>query len=140
MAEEKPKEEPPKQEQEAPKQEQEAPKQEEAPKKEEKKDDDDKKNNKKKGRWRALENTPPGFDNFASKLGLSGDFKFAQYMPNFGLTADMYQPAYAVIFCFKSNKKIKEFNIKQQQQLTKNPQKLNKDIYYLYQHDGLSLY
>lgn len=120
------------------------PKEEEQPKKEEEKKEepanDGDKDKEKKGRWRALENTPPGFDNFAEKLGLGSDFKFAQYMPHFGLTADMYQPTYAIIFCFRSNAKIKEFKLKQQEELTKNPQKLNNDLFYLYQHDGLTLY
>lgn len=138
--EEKPKEEPKEATKEEPKQD-DKPKDESKPeekKQDEAAEDGDNKDKKKKGRWRALENTPQGFDNFAVKLGLSADFKFAQYLPNFGLTADMYQPAKAVIFCFKSNAKMKEFKTKQAEELADKQKDLNPNLFYLYQHDGLS--
>ena len=135
--EEKPKEDESKPKEEEPKQEESKPKEEEKKQDEDAADDNDK-DKKKKGRWRALENTPQGFDNFAAKLGLSADFKFAQYLPNFGLTADMYQPAKAVVFCFKSNAKMKEFKTKQAEELADKQKDINPNLFYLYQHDGLS--
>eukprot|EP01084_Bolivina_argentea_P040882 75459_1 len=122
---------------EEPKQE-EQPKQEEAPKQEEEKKEDKDKNEVEEGNWLALESNPGPLNKFAARMGLPGEFAFCDV---YGLDPELLQfvpqPVLAVMLLFPSSKGIKEYKMKQQQELTENPQKINKDLFYLYQHDNI---
>ena len=92
------------------------------------------------GNWLALESNPGPLNKFAARMGLPSDFAFCDI---YGLDPELLQfvpqPVLAVVLLFPSSKGIKEYKMKQQEELTKNPQKLNKDLFYLYQHDKLHL-
>eukprot|EP00483_Globobulimina_turgida_P008575 UN08593 len=71
-------------------------------------------------------------------MGLPDGFAFCDV---YGLDAELLafvpQPVLAVMLLFPSSQAIKEYKLKQQEQLTKNPQKINQDLFYLYQHDDI---
>ena len=111
-------------------------------KKEEKKEESNDSNKKEKieeGRWLALESNPGPLNKFAKRMGLPDEYAFCDI---WGLDDDLLafvpQPVLAVMFLFPSSKGIKEYKLKQQEELTKNPQKINEKLFYLYQHDELN--
>lgn len=99
------------------------------------KDDKDKME---RGNWLALESNPAPLNKFATRMGLPGDYAFCDI---YGLDAELLQfvpkPVLAVMLLFPSSKKINEFKAKQMETLTKSPQKMNKDLFYLHQHDDI---
>merc|ERR1711879_855164 len=107
-------------------------------KKEEEADDANDEKPKKRGNWLALESNPGPLNKFATRMGLPGDYAFCDI---YGLDPELLnfvpQPVLAVMLLFPSSEKIKEFKTKQMEELTKNPQKINKDLFYLHQHDDI---
>ena len=94
-----------------------------------------------RGNWLALESNPGPLNKFATRMGLPGDYAFCDI---YGLDAELLQfvpqPVLAVMLLFPSSVKIKEFKAKQMDELTKSPQKMNDDLFYLYQHDEFRLF
>eukprot|EP01084_Bolivina_argentea_P031105 57584_1 len=110
-------------------------------KKEEQQQNDDDNNKKKEsteGSWLALESNPGPLNKFARRMGLPDAYAFCDI---WGLDDDLLafvpQPVLAVMFLFPSSKGIKEYKLKQQEEYTQTPQKLNNDLFYLYQHDDI---
>ena len=113
----------------------EEPKQDKVEEKTEESNDKDKKEIE-RGNWLALESNPGPLNKFAARMGLPDNFAFCDI---YGLDPDLLsfvpQPVLAVMLLFPSSKGIREYKQKQQEELTKNPQDIDKDLFYLYQHD-----
>merc|ERR1712228_630491 len=90
------------------------------------------------GNWLALESNPGPLNKFAKRMGLPDGYEFCDI---FGLDAELLafvpKPCLAVMLLFPSSKGIKDYKQKQQEELTKNPQKIDDDLFYLYQHDDI---
>lgn len=91
-----------------------------------------------KASWLALESNPVGANNFARRMGLPDNLAFCDiYGLDTELLAFVPQPVYAVMLLFPSSVAIKAVKSKQAEELTSDPQTLDKDLFYLYQHDGI---
>ena len=85
------------------------------------------------GNWLPLESNPDALTKFCRRMGLPSKYSFTDFIPDF---MAMYNDVCAGVLLFPSGEKaIKDFKKEQNEKLTKNKQKLSKNLFYLYQHD-----